>query len=212
MARYVLAMTGASGAPYAVRLLQVLVESGHDVHLLMSQACTRVFDAEAGIQLNWQNFDPHALLELSQRPLPHPAAKPGQIQYHTLLDFSAPVASGSAPTDGMVICPCSMGTLAAVSQGLSSNLIHRAADVHLKERRKLIVVPRETPLGMIQLENMLRLTRAGGIVLPAMPGFYHRPQEIADLIDFVVNRICDHLGLAISLTPRWGLPEPPEEE
>lgn len=204
MSRFVLAMTGASGAPYAIRLLQVLHDCGHDVHLLMSGAATRVAQAELGFTPSLAEMNIQQLLEANHRAVQSPAPQPGQIWYHTLTDFSAPVASGSAKTDGMIICPCSMGTLAAVAQGLSSNLIHRAADVHLKERRKLIVVPRETPLSEIHLENMLRLTRAGGTVLPAMPGFYHRPQSLDDIVDFVVTRICDHLGLSISLTPRWG--------
>ena len=114
------------------------------------------------------------------------------------------IASGSFKTDGMVICPCSMGTLSSIAGGLSSNLIHRAADVHIKERRKLIVVPRETPLGPIQLENMLKLTQAGAVVLPAMPGFYHSPQTIDDLVNFVVSRICDQLEVDQCLIQRWG--------
>ncbi|MEZ5941774.1 MAG: flavin prenyltransferase UbiX [Planctomycetaceae bacterium] len=204
MATYVLAMTGASGAPYALRLLQVLNASGHNIHLLTSYAATRVLVEEVGLDFSADQIDVPQLLNYNARPVPYAAANPGWVKHHTLRDFSAPVASGSARSDGMIICPCSMGTLAAVAQGMSTNLIHRAADVHLKERRKLIVVPRETPLGRVHLENMLRLTDAGGIVLPAMPGFYHRPQSLDDLIDFLVNRICDHLGLDISLTSRWG--------
>ncbi|MGD9856431.1 MAG: UbiX family flavin prenyltransferase, partial [Planctomycetaceae bacterium] len=119
-------------------------------------------------------------------------------------DFTAGIASGSFPTDGMVICPCSMGTLGALAGGLSTNLIHRAAEVHLKERRKLVLMPRETPLSTIQLDNMHKLSAAGAVILPAMPGFYHQPQSIADLIDFVVGRICDQLGVDVDLTHRWG--------
>ncbi len=129
---------------------------------------------------------------------------PGRIIYHHFRDFTAGIASGSFLTDGMVVCPCSMGTLASIAGGHSENLIHRAADVHLKERRPLIVVPRETPLGQIQLQNMLRLAEAGAIVLPAMPGFYHNPVTIHDLIDFVVGRICDHLRIEHTLFTRWG--------
>jgi 4-hydroxy-3-polyprenylbenzoate decarboxylase len=128
----------------------------------------------------------------------------GQVVYHHYRDFSAGIASGSFATEGMVICPCSMGTLGSLANGMSSNLIHRAADVHLKERRKLIVVPRETPLSSIQLENMKRLCDAGAVVLPAMPGFYHNPMSIHDLIDFVVGRICDQLGIKVDMIRRWG--------
>jgi 4-hydroxy-3-polyprenylbenzoate decarboxylase len=131
----------------------------------------------------------------------------GEIVYHHYQDFAAGIASGSFLTGGMVICPCSMGTLSAVAHGQSSNLIQRAADVHLKERRKLIVVPRETPLGTIQLDNMKRLTDAGAIVLPASPGFYQQPTSIDDLIDFVVGRICDQLGVEHQLFRRWGAAE-----
>jgi 4-hydroxy-3-polyprenylbenzoate decarboxylase len=128
----------------------------------------------------------------------------GSVVYHKHNDFLAGIASGSFLTAGMVICPCSMGTLAGIAHGMSENLILRAADVHLKERRKLIVVPRETPLGSIQLENMKRLADAGAIVLPAMPGFYHNPVTIHQLVDFVVGRICDHLGVEHTLFRRWG--------
>ncbi|MCA9079713.1 MAG: UbiX family flavin prenyltransferase [Planctomycetaceae bacterium] len=204
MANFVLAMTGASGAPYALRLLQVLVDAGHDVQLLLSHAATRVLSAEVGLEVDLAQPDLDALLKFQRRPLAEAAQCPGQVRYHSLLDFNAPVASGSAPSSGMIVCPCSMGTLASIAQGISSNLIHRAADVHLKERRKLIVVPRETPLSAIHLENMQRLTTAGGVVLPAMPGFYHQPTTLDDLVDFIVGRICDQLGLSISLTPRWG--------
>jgi flavin prenyltransferase len=127
--------------------------------------------------------------------------------FHSLGDYSAGIASGSFRTAGMVICPCSMGTLAAVAHGMSQNLIHRAADVHLKERRKLIVVPRETPLSLIALDNMRRITEAGGVVLPAMPGFYHGAETLIDLVDFVVTRICDQLGLRVELMRRWGAGE-----
>lgn len=209
MATFTLAMTGASGAPYALRLLHVLVGAGHNIHLLMSHAATRVLVEEAGIEIDLRTLNPQTLLALNERPLPCSAVNSGRVQYHSLTDFSAPVASGSARSDGMVICPCSMGTLAAVAQGISTNLIHRAADVQLKERRKLIVVPRETPLSTIHLENMLRLTQAGGIVLPAMPGYYHKPQSVDDLIDFVVARICDHLGVELAFSKRWGT-LPPE--
>jgi 4-hydroxy-3-polyprenylbenzoate decarboxylase len=193
----VLAITGASGAAYGVRLLRVLLGAGRSVHLTISPAAVRVAELELGLSIDLDRFDASALVggEWS-----------GSIIYHSYRDYAAPIASGSFRTAGMVICPCSMGTLAAVANGLSTNLIHRAADVHLKERRKLIVVPRETPLGLVQLDNMRKLTEAGAVVLPAAPGFYHRPQSIDDLIDFVVARICDQLGVEVVLMPRWGDP------
>jgi 4-hydroxy-3-polyprenylbenzoate decarboxylase len=128
----------------------------------------------------------------------------GKIVYHHYRNYNSGIASGSFLTDGMVICPCSMGTLSSIAMGQSQNLIHRAADVHLKERRKLIVMPRETPLSVIALDNMKRLAEAGAIVLPAMPGFYHSPRSIHDLLDFVVARICDQLGVKNELIQRWG--------
>jgi flavin prenyltransferase len=191
----VVGITGASGAAYATRLLEVLLGARQRVHLTISQAGAQVLWTELGIRCELESFDP-LMLGLADGT--------EHLIYHHYQDYSAPIASGSFLTSGMVICPCSMGTLASVANGLSTNLIQRAADVHLKERRKLIVVPRETPLGSIQLENMKRLADAGGVVLPAMPGFYHQPKSIADLIDFVVARICDQLGLATDLTRRWG--------
>jgi 4-hydroxy-3-polyprenylbenzoate decarboxylase len=191
----VVGITGASGAAYATRLLNVLLGAGLRVHLMISPAGAEVLATELGLHCRLDSFDPHSL-GLTD--------KTEGLVYHHYQDYSASIASGSYLTAGMVICPCSMGTLAGVANGLSTNLIQRAADVHLKERRKLIVVPRETPLGSIQLENMKRLADAGAVVLPAMPGFYHRPQSIADLIDFVVGRICDQLGVAAHLTQRWG--------
>ena len=196
MKNLVVAITGASGSRYALRLLDVLLAADCRVHLTISPAAVQVMQCEAGIDLDL------ACLDLGQ--LVCHEVPPGSILYHHFRDFSAGIASGSFPTDGMVICPCSMGTLSSIATGLSSNLIHRAADVHLKERRRLIVVPRETPLGTIQLENMLRLNKAGAIVLPAMPGFYHQPNTIDDLVDFVVGRICDQLDIERELIRRWG--------
>ncbi len=191
----VVGITGASGAAYATRLLEVLLGARERVHLTISPAGAQVLWTELGVRCELENFDPLTL---------GLADGAERLVYHHHLDFSASIASGSFLTSGMVICPCSMGTLAGVANGLSTNLIQRAADVHLKERRKLIVVPRETPLGSIQLENMKRLADAGAVVLPAMPGFYHQPKSIGDLIDFVVARICDHLGVAVDLARRWG--------
>ena len=196
----VVGITGASGALYATRLLEVLLGAGHRVHLTISPAGVEVLKTELGITIDLKKFDA-ARLAL---PSEHVAA--GTLVYHHYQDYSAPIASGSFLTAGMVICPCSMGTLASVANGLSTNLIQRAADVQLKERRKLIVVPRETPLGAIALENMKRLSDAGGVVLPAMPGFYHQPKSIGDLIDFVVARICSQLGVSLDkeLQKPWG--------
>src|SRR5579872_5032511 len=220
----VVAMTGASGSIYAIRLLEVLLVAGHRVHLTISKSAAVVLERELGIHVDLDRFNVAHLLpdvtELAsdsrlQTLMPDRSAladissvfsdvKKGSIVYHHYEDFGAGIASGSFLTGGMVICPCSMGTLAAISGGLSTNLIQRAADVHLKERRKLIVVPRETPLGSIQLENMKRLADAGAVVLPAMPGFYHQPKSISELVDFVVARICDQFGVHTELMRRWG--------
>jgi 4-hydroxy-3-polyprenylbenzoate decarboxylase len=196
----VVCITGASGAAYATRLLEVLVQGGHRVHLTISPAGAEVLKTELDLSVDLAHFDARQL------GLPADSIQPGLLSYHHYRDYTAPFASGSFRTAGMVICPCSMGTLASIANGLSTNLIQRAADVHLKERRKLIVVPRETPLGSIQLENMKRLSDAGAIVLPAMPGFYHQPKSIAELIDFVVGRILDQLGIERDFVRRWGDP------
>ncbi len=191
----VLGITGASGAAYAKRLVEVLLGANVRVHLTISPAGAQVLWTELGLRCELDNFDSRSLAI---------AEKTESLIYHHYQDYSASIASGSFVTGGMLICPCSMGTLAGVANGLSTNLILRAADVHLKERRKLIVVPRETPLGSIQLENMKRLADAGAVVLPAMPGFYHQPKSIDDLVDFVVARICDQLGVPVELIRRWG--------
>jgi 4-hydroxy-3-polyprenylbenzoate decarboxylase len=192
----VVAITGASGSPYAVRLLQTLLNIGREVHLTISPAATQVIERELGMRLDLRSFNPHALLPGTTRL--------DRLHYHDHRDFQAGIASGSYLTGGMAVCPCSMGTAAAIAQGTSQNLIHRAADVHLKERRKLIVVPRETPLGLIQLRNLATLAEAGAIVLPAMPAFYTLPKTIDDMVDFVVGRVCDHLGVEHGLLRRWG--------
>ncbi len=194
----VLGITGASGAVYATRLLEILLRTGRRVHLTISPAGVEVLKTELGVAVDLERFD------AGQLGLPAERVDPGTLAYYHYRDYSAPIASGSFLTAGMVICPCSMGTLASVANGLSTNLIQRAADVHLKERRKLIVVPRETPLGSIALENMKRLSDAGAVVLAAMPGFYHQPKSIGDLVDFVVGRILDQLGVEKNLIPRWG--------
>lgn len=184
-----LAITGASGAPYGVRLLQVLNDAGVPVRLILSETGWRLLREEEGIE------DEAAL-----------RARTGdwsRVLLYDDKDRGATPASGSAPSRGMVVCPCSMGTLASIAHGMSRSLIERSADVCLKERRPLILVPRETPYSAIHLENMLHLHRAGATILPASPGFYHRPTSIADLVDFVVGRILAHLGLEIRLGPVW---------
>jgi flavin prenyltransferase len=190
----VVAMTGASGAPYAVRLLQVLGRLDRTVHLTISASAVQVLREEMGLHVDLDSFNPGFCGGVAA----------DRLVYHHYQDFNASIASGSFPTGGMVVIPCSMSTLGAIAGGATSNLITRAADVHLKERRKLILVPRETPLSLIHLENMVNVTRAGAIVLPAMPGWYHRPRHLRDLIDFVVARVCDQLGIQNALVPRWG--------
>lgn len=197
----VVAMTGASGAPYGVRLVEVLLRAGRRVHFTMSPAAAEVLAQELGrtVQLEGDAFTPRSLLGAAAEEL-----ELGLLHYHHFRDFRAGIASGSFLTGGMAVCPCSMGTLAAVAHGLSDNLIHRAADVHLKERRKLVLVPRETPLGVVQLRNMAAVAEAGAVVLPAMPGFYTRPSRIEELVDFVVARVCDQIGVGHRLLTRWG--------
>ncbi|HEY3935069.1 MAG TPA: flavin prenyltransferase UbiX [Gemmatimonadales bacterium] len=186
----VLAVTGASGAPYAVRLLEVLATNQVPVELIISGHGWRLLETECGI------VDDHRL-----------KARTGgdwsSVTVHADDDRGARPASGSHRTAGMVICPCSMGTVAAITAGTSRSLVERAADVVLKERRKLIVVPRETPLSLIHLRNLTALTEAGAVVIPAAPGFYHRPTTIDQLVDFIVQRVLDQLGLDISTAPRW---------
>jgi 4-hydroxy-3-polyprenylbenzoate decarboxylase len=195
----VLAMTGASGAPYGVRLLEVLLKAGRTVHLVLSPAAVEVLECELGRGVRLDQF---ALADL----LDEADIEQSLVQYHHFQDFRAGIASGSFLTSGMVVCPCSMGTAAAIAHGLSQNLIHRAADVHLKEKRRLILVPRETPLSAIHLRNLAACAEAGAVVLPAMPAFYSRPASLQDAIDFIVARICDQLGVEHQLLKRWGEP------
>jgi len=197
----VVALTGASGAPYGVRLLEVLLRLGRSVHLTISPAAVEVMERELERRVRLDRFDLADLLGDAAGGLP------GKVEYHHHTNFQAGIASGSFLTAGMVICPCSMGTVAAIAHGLSQNLIHRAADVHLKERRKLILVPRETPLNVIQLRNLATCAEVGAVVLPAMPAFYTRPHTLQDQVDFIVGRVCDQLGIEHQLLPRWGLPE-----
>jgi flavin prenyltransferase len=195
----VVALTGASGAPYGVRLLEVLLRAGRTVHLSVSPAAVEVIEQELRRTVRLDRF---ALPDLLGEATPD--VPPDRFHYHHFQDFQAGIASGSFLTGGMVICPCSMGTVAAIAHGLSQNLIHRAADVHLKEKRKLILVPRETPLHLIQLRNLTACAEAGAVVLPAMPAFYTRPRSLDDAVAFIVGRICDQLGVAHDLLTRWG--------
>jgi 4-hydroxy-3-polyprenylbenzoate decarboxylase len=198
----VFAITGASGAPYAVRLLEQLIVAKRHVQLIVSSHGLRLLQTETGID--------------SVNALRHHAGAKAFDRFVTTFDDAdrgAAPASGSALTSGMVVCPCSMGTLSAISTGASRSLVERAADVTLKERRRLVLVTRETPLSAIHLENMLRVTRAGALVMPAARGFYHTPKSIGDLVDFIVARVLDHLGVPHRLGPRWGgddRAEPPE--
>lgn len=195
-----IAWTGASGMPYGLRLLQSTLQAGHRVYLMTSQVAPIVARQELGLTL------PTRPQELQGFLAERYAAQPRQLEVFGREEWFAPVASGSNPPDAMAICPCTMGSLASIAQGLSDNLIERAADVMLKERRTLVLVPRETPFSVIHLENMLRLARAGAVILPANPGFYHEPKDIQGLVDFVVARVLDHLGVAHALLPRWGQP------
>lgn len=184
----IIGITGASGALYARQLLRSIPRDGFNLHLVASSAGKLVYEIEVG------------------RPLAEDT--PPDVRVWSESDFTAPFASGSFPCAGMVVVPCTMGTLGAIAAGLSQNLIHRTADVCLKERRPLVLVPRETPLNRIHLSNMMRVLEAGAMILPAMPGFYHKPRSIDDIINFMVARILDQLGIAHTLIPPWEGPTP----
>ena len=192
------ALTGASGMPYGVRLVECLIGAGVRVQFLYSQVAQVVAKQEMDLAL------PARAAELQADFTQRFGAQPGQLQVYGREEWFAPLASGSSPPDAMVICPCSMGTLASIAAGLAQNLIERAADVVLKEGRKLVLVPRETPFSVIHLENMLRLARAGAVILPPNPGFYNHPQAVLDLVDVVVARVLDQIGVEHALTRRWG--------
>lgn len=196
--RVTLAVTGASGSQYALRLLDCLVRADVEVFFLISQAAQLVVATETDLQLPPKPQALEAFLTENYQ------ARPGQIRVFGKQDWMSPVASGSGAPAAMVVCPCSTGTLSAIATGASNNLIERAADVTLKERRQLILVPRESPYSTIHLENMLTLSRMGAVILPASPGFYHQPQSIDDLVDFVVARILNQLGIEQDLLKRWG--------
>lgn len=193
-----LALSGASGMAYGLRLLECLLAADVRVYLLLSQAAHIVAKQELGVAL------PARASELEAQLSEGLEARDGQLRVFGREDWNAPVASGSNAADAMVVCPCSMGTLAAIAHGLSDNLIERAADVMLKERKPLVLVPREAPFSTLHLENMLALSRMNAVILPANPGFYHRPQSIEDIVDFIVARILDQLGVGHELVARWG--------
>ncbi len=197
-----LAFTGASGMPFGLRLLDCLIAANARVYLLYSPAAQIVAKQECGLAIPAQPREATRLFAERFH------AAEGQLTVYGRDDWMAPVASGSNPGDAMAICPCTMGTLGAIANGLADNLIERAADVMLKERRRLVLVPRETPLSTIHLENMLTLARAGAVILPPAPGFYGRPRSVEDLVDFVVARVLDHLDVRHALGPRWGSPAP----
>lgn len=187
--RWIVAVTGASGAPYAVRLLSALVQLDVPADVIVSAHGWRLFAHETGIR--------------SEEELLESIGGRGALEFYDNSDRGARPASGSAPYEGLVVCPCSMGSLSAIAHGNSRSLVERAADVTLKERRKLVAVVRETPLSAIHLENMLTLARLGAVIMPASPGFYHGPREIGDLVDFVVARVLDHMSVDHSVGYRW---------
>ena len=193
-----LAFTGASGMPYGVRLLECLLAAGCRVQLLYSQVAQIVARQEMALELPARASEAEVFFRERF------SALPGSLEVYGREEWFAPVASGSNPPEAMIVCPCTMGTLASIAQGLASNLIERAADVVLKEGRKLVLVPRETPFSAIHLENMLRLSRAGAIILPPNPGFYHHPESVGELVDFVVARILDQVAVPHALMQRWG--------
>lgn len=218
-------ITGASGAIYSVRLLEVLLAAGNDVHLCISPAGQQVLEHELDITVDLDNFNSNDLFlgdpdkDDSKLSLLRDSAgissedssilgenlgKPGKLIYHHHQDYTAQMASGSALIDSMVVVPCSGSTLSGIAHGSSRNLIQRAAEVALKERRKLIIVTRETPLSLSHIENMRAVTLAGAVILPAAPGWYHQVKTVRDLVDFIVNRICDQLDVPNALVDRWG--------
>jgi 4-hydroxy-3-polyprenylbenzoate decarboxylase len=193
-----LAFTGASGLPYGMRLLECLLHSGLRVHLVYSQAAQIVAKQEMDFVLPNRPQDAEKML--NERI----GTYSGELKVFGIQDWYAPMASGSNPGNAMVICPCTMGTLGKIAGGISEDLIARAADVMLKEKRALILVPREMPFSSIHLENMLKLSQAGAVIMPPNPGFYHHPQSVKDMVDFVVARILDHLGVPQTLMKPWG--------
>ncbi|MBX3425980.1 MAG: UbiX family flavin prenyltransferase [Pirellulales bacterium] len=223
----VVAVTGASGAVYSLRLVEVLLATGHDVHLSISPTGAHVIREEMDLTVDLDDFNPAALMlddvthasdskirllqasagigTADSNVLSVDAGRVGDLHYHHYKDFNSPIASGSFLTEGMVVTPCSGTTLSAIAHGTAGNLIQRAAEVHLKERRKLVLVPRETPLSLPAIDNMRKCTEAGAVVLPASPGWYHGVTTLRDLVDFIVGRICDQLRIDNCLVERWGV-------
>jgi len=193
-----LAITGASGVQYGIRLLQSLLQDGHKVYLLVTKAAHVVIAMET--ELSWPSNTSMLQDQLCKRY----GVNEEQLHVCGEMEWVSPIASGASSVDAMVVCPCSMGTLSSIAVGASANLLERAADVMLKERKKLILVPRETPFSDIHLENMLKLSKMGTVILPANPGFYNKPQTVDEVIDFLVARILDHLGIEQTLQPKWG--------
>ncbi|MEM9354036.1 MAG: flavin prenyltransferase UbiX [Planctomycetota bacterium] len=222
----VVAISGASGAVYSVRLIEVLLSTGYNVHVSISPAGKQVIEEEMDLMVDLDEFSAADLMldniseaadskiamlqaqagigTADSNVLSVESGRPGSLVYHHWRDFNAGIASGSFLTRGMVVCPCSGTTLSAIAHGAAGNLIQRAAEVHLKERRKLILVPRETPLSLPAIENMRLATQAGAVVLPASPGWYHGVTTLRDLVDFIVGRICDQLGIENAIIQRWG--------
>ena len=201
MSRYIVGISGASGAPYVRRVLQVLANSQHQLDLVVTQSGSKVLDVEEGVKLTG---DVGADYDELSRWLDYDMASRDGFQWHHAANVAADIASGSCHVDGMLVAPCSGGTLARIANGMSQSLLERAADVTLKERRRLILMTRETPLSLIHLRNMVAVTEAGAIVLPASPGFYHNPKTMEDLIDMIAGRILYHLGLESDLLQVWG--------
>ncbi len=222
----VVAITGASGAVYSLRLIEVLLATGHDVHLSISPTGAQVIHEEMDLRVDLDDFQQADLMledvsnasdskirmlqasagigTADSNVLSVDAGRVGELHYHHYRNFNSPIASGSFLTAGMVVSPCSGSTLSAVANASSQNVIQRAAEVHLKERRKLILVPRETPLSLPHIENLRKCVEAGAVVLPASPGWYHGVSTLRDLVDFIVARICDQLGIDNALIKRWG--------
>ena len=199
MSNYVVGISGGSGAPYTRRVIEGLVQAGHDAKIVVTDAGRRVFEIELGIALTGDPADDTRILA-DNLDL---GSGSGSIELFGQRNVAATIASGSYACEGMVVVPCSMGTLARIATGISSNLLERAADTALKERRHLILVPRETPLSLIHLRNMTAVTEAGAVVMPAMPGFYHLPKSVDDLVDMIAGRVLDGLGVDSTLLRRW---------
>lgn len=205
MANYIVGISGGSGAPYVKRVIEGLAGAGHDVKVVITDAGRRVFEIELDISLSG---DPPPDTRILRDRLDLPGAQ-GSLELFDQRDVAAAIASGSYDCAGMVVAPCSMGTLARIANGMSSNLLERAADVSLKERRRLVLVPRETPLSLVHLRNMTAVTEAGAVVLPAMPGFYHHPRSVQDMVDMIAGRVLDQLGVESNLLRRWQGPREP---